>query len=115
MKKFTVFTLVGLAFAAVLTLTAFKSNTNTTNNNPYILVEIYEIPSYPDRGVHIHYGNNKTEVVPFKSMKSEDHDQGGDIVLATINKLVSEGYHIEHTAAGLSEAGMITKIFMRKK
>ncbi|MCU0430780.1 MAG: hypothetical protein MUF42_12515 [Cytophagaceae bacterium] len=118
MKKFTILSLVGVAFAAVLTLTAFTSEKTTANNNaPYILLEIYEIPTYEDRGIHIHYGGNKREVIPFpfEKMTKESHDEAGDLILNSINKLVADGYHIEHTAAGLSPAGMITKIFMRKK
>lgn len=116
MKKFTVFVLAGFALAGFLALMAFKSNVEVAAaNQPYILLEIYEIPSYPDRGVHIHYGNNKREFIPFRGMNVEDHDEAGDIVLTAINKLVAEGYQIESSSAGLDQAGMITKIFMRKK
>lgn len=95
---------------------AFNSNVqNVPANQPYILLEIYEIPSYPDRGVHIHYGNNKREFIPFKGMDLEHHDDAGDIVLTAINKLVADGYQIESSSAGLDQAGMITKIFLRKK
>jgi hypothetical protein len=102
--------LVGLAF--VLGLMAFR---NPAASQPYILMEIYEVPSYPDRGVHIHYGNNKREFIPFPGMDVEHHDEAGDITLQAINKLQAEGYVIESTAAGLAQSGMITKIFMRKK
>ena len=115
MKRITVFTLVCLAFVVGFSLMAFNSNKESALDNPYILLEIYEVPSYPDRGVHIHYGNNKREIVPFKGMGIEDHDDAGDIVLTTINKFVAEGYYIESTASGLAQSGMITKIFMRKK
>lgn len=117
MKKFAVYTVAGLALAATLALTAFKpgSATTATNTNPYILVEIYEIPSYGDKGVHIHYGNAKTEVIPFKAFSKENHDDNGDIILNAVNKLVAEGYHIESSTSGLTDAGMITKLFMRKK
>jgi hypothetical protein len=112
MKKSTllIFGLVGLAF--VFGLMAFR---NPAASQPYILIEIYEVPSYPDRGVHIHYGNNKREFIPFPGMDVEHHDEAGDITLQAINKLQAEGYVIESTAAGLANAGMITKIFMRKK
>lgn len=115
MKKLTLI-LSGLALSAILLLMAFNTgSTSFAANAPYILLEIYEIPSYPDKGVHIHYGNNKREVIPFKSMNVEDHDEAGDITLAAINKLVEEGYQIESTSSGLTQAGMITKVFMRKK
>jgi bifunctional ADP-heptose synthase (sugar kinase/adenylyltransferase) len=116
MKKFIVITFASLSFAIVLSLMAFSSNeNNAAANQQYILLEIYEVPSYPDRGIHIHYGGNKREFIPFKSMEVEDHDDAGDAVLSAINKLVADGYQIESTAAGLSQAGMITKVFMRKK
>ena len=48
-------------------------------------------------------------------MDVEHHDEAGDITLQAINKLQADGYVIESTAAGLANAGMITKIFMRKR
>jgi hypothetical protein len=114
MKKLTTLALVSLAALTFLFFMNFNSGTPAAAQ-PYILVEIYEIPSYPDRGVHIHYGNNKREVIPFPGMKVEDHDDAGDIMLAAINKLVAEGYEIESTSAGLDQSGMITKVWMRKK
>ena len=116
MKKIAVFILAGFVFAVILSVMAFKSNEeNASATQSYILVEIYEVPSYPDRGVHIHYGGSKREFIPFKSMKVEDHDDAGDITLTAINKLVADGYQIESTSSGLAQSGMITKIFMRKK
>jgi hypothetical protein len=112
MKKYLLS--IGISLVAVilfLNLSSFKSQTKGTR---YILVEIYEIPKYDDSGVHIHYGNGKTEYVPFMPFKSEHHDDNGEIILNAINKLVAEGYTISHTAAGLAPAGMITKVFMVK-
>jgi hypothetical protein len=103
-----------LCLVLILGLMAFKTRT-TAASQPYILIEIYEIPSYPDRGVHIHYGNNKREFIPFPGMDVEHHDEAGDITLQAINKLQADGYMIESSAAGLTQAGMITKIFMRKR
>ncbi len=115
MKKLTL-TLASLALVAIVLLMAFKTNNNTAAaTSPYIMIEIYEIPSYPDRGVHIHYGNNKREFIPFPGMDVEHHDEAGDITLQAINKLVADGYQIESSAAGLAQSGMITKVFMRKK
>lgn len=114
MKKISVLACASLAVVIAISLMAFNSAKNTASNQPYILIEIYEVPNYPDRGVHIHYGGNKREIVPFKGMGVEDHDEAGDIVLATINKFVEQGYAIESTSAGLAQSGMITKIFMRK-
>jgi hypothetical protein len=112
MKRLNTWILAGICLATLISLMAFNA---TEASQPYILVEIYEIPSYPDRGVHIHYGNNKREFIPFPGMEVEHHDEAGDITLASINKLVAQGYEIESTSAGLAPAGMITKVFMRKK
>ncbi len=116
MKKYLSYFLGFLACAALVSLMALTAKTEpTAAKEPYILIEIYEVPSYPDKGVHIHYGNNKREFIPFPGMSVEHHDEAGDITLAAINKLVEEGYQIESTASGLAQSGMITKIFMRKK
>ena len=114
MKKYILLMLAGFAIVAVLSMMAFKSTT-VAGSQPYILVEIYEIPNYPDKGVNIHYGNNKREFIPFPGMDVEHHDEAGDITLQAINKLVADGYEIQSTAAGLAQSGMITKVFMRKK
>ena len=114
MKKITLWSFAAIAVGTILSLMAFKA-APLAPIQPYILVEIYEIPSYPDRGVHIHYGNNKREVIPFPGMDVEHHDEAGDITLAAINKLTADGYQIESTCSGLTQAGMITKIFMRQK
>jgi hypothetical protein len=113
MKTRIILTLAIAATTSIFLLTSF--NSSIAPGSSYILVEIYEIPSYPDRGVHIHYGNNKREVIPFPGMKVEDHDEAGDITLTAINKLVADGYEIESSSAGLAQSGMITKIFMRKR
>jgi hypothetical protein len=113
MKKILLFTGSALVVALIVGLTAFRAP--AASSQPYVLIEIYEIPSYPDKGVHIHYGNNKREFIPFPGMDVEHHDEAGDITLQAINKLEAQGYVIESTAAGLAQSGMITKIFMRKK
>lgn len=112
MKKYLLSTLLTVVVVvSALYLTAFKSNKEANN---YLLVEIYEVPKYPDSGVHIHYGNGKTEYVPFKPFTSEHHDDNGEIILNAINKLTAEGYEITHTTSGLAQSGMITKVFMKK-
>ena len=113
MKHITILSLVGLGLT--LGLMAFTSLNTAPAKGDYILVEVYEVPSYPDRGIHIHYGDNKREVIKFPGMDVEHHDEAGDMTLSAINKLVSEGYQIEHMSSGLAQSGMITKIFMRKK
>ena len=114
MKKITIFATVGIVFIAFISLMAFNTATSA-GGQPYILLEIYEIPNYPDRGIHIHYGGNKREFIPFPGMEVEHHDEAGDITIQAINKLVADGYQIESSAAGLAQSGMITKIFLRKK
>jgi hypothetical protein len=113
MKKILLVTGGFLSLALIIGLTAFRSP--AAGSQPYVLIEIYEIPNYQDKGVHIHYGNNKREFIPFPGMEVEHHDEAGDITLQAINKLEAQGYVIESTAAGLAQSGMITKIFMRKK
>lgn len=116
MKKYAFYAVAVLAAVSLIfNLSAFKGAEKTkASGSGYILVEIYEIPSYKDKGVHIHYGNTKTEIIPFKEFTSANHDDNGDIILTSINKLVEQGYTVEHTSAGLSNGGMITKIFMKK-
>jgi len=99
----------------IMAFTVPDTNDRVAKSSPYILIEIYEVPKYPDRGIHIHYGNNKREFIPFPGMDLEHHDEAGDLTLQAINKLVDEGYRIESTSAGLDQSGMITKIFMRKE
>ena len=118
MKKYVIYSLLAVAVVATVSLMAFTPNDKTSvtgGSSDYILVEIYEVPSYKDKGVHIHYGGSKREFVPFKEFTAENHDDNGDIILNSINKLVAEGYVIESTSAGLADAGMITKVFMKKK
>ncbi len=118
MKKYAIYSLIAVAVIVSLSLMAFTpqgKETGLASSNSYILIEIYEIPKYKDNGVHIHYGVNKRELIPFKEFTSENHDDNGEIILNAINKLAAEGYVIESTAAGLADSGMITKIFMKKK
>jgi hypothetical protein len=115
MKKYLLFAFSGaLALLVTLNLTAFKA-AEKEEAQDYVLVEIYEIPSYKDKGVHIHYGNGKTEVLPFKEFKKENHDDNGEIILKAINDLGKKGYKIDHVASGLAQSGMITKLFMVRK
>ena len=107
--------MVSLSFNFFAFKNAPKEKDPTNDPNEHIMVEIYEVPTYPDNGVHIHYGNGKTELIRFKGFKKENHDDNGDIIIKAINKLEIEGYELTHTAAGLSSAGMITKVFMKKR
>lgn len=114
-KRLTAIVIIVLATVSLIMAFTSPKADNANKGNHYILVEIYEVPKYPDRGIHIHYGINKREFIPFPGMEVEHHDEAGDLVLKTINKLVDDGYRIESTSAGLDQSGMITKVFMRKE
>ena len=116
MKKYVIYSSLAIITALSVVFMAFKPNdTASTQGEKYILIEIYEVPSYKDKGVHIHYGGTKREFIPFKEFIAENHDDNGDIILDAINKLVGEGYVIESTSGGMTGAGIITKVFMKKK
>ena len=83
-------------------------------NAHLILVEIYEVPNFEGKGVYVHWGNGKIDHYEFKDFNRDNHDENGEIILNTINKLEDQGYDIEHTVSGLAHNGMITKLFMRK-
>lgn len=110
-KTFLITGITSICLLALVYLTAFKPADAPTVKT-YILVEIYEVPSYA--GIYIHKGAGKTEFVSFKEFKPSNHGENGEITLGVLNKLVSEGYEIEHTTSGLSESGMITKVFLQK-
>lgn len=115
MKKQFVFTFLGGALLALglVYLTAFKGAGQGIKN--YALLEIYETPAYSGKGIYIHFGdNNKVEYIPFKEFKADNHDENGEIIVNTVNRMVAQGYHIEHMSSGVAENGMITKIFMHK-
>jgi hypothetical protein len=117
MKKTLVYLLSGLALvAALINLTSFTTDVKENQNaSDYILVEIYEVPSYEMSGVHIHFSDGKTEYIPFdKEMATHHHDDIGQIIVNSVNKLVAKGYVIEHANSGLADSGMITKLWMRK-
>jgi hypothetical protein len=113
MKKYLLTSVLGIC-ATALVFFAFKNSDKENKAGQYILVEIYEIPTYIDKGVHIHYGGGKTEVIPFKEFKMENHDENGEIILNAIHKLSAQGYEVIGTSSGMTQAGMITKVFMKK-
>jgi len=105
-----------VAATTIFYLSSFKPNeVKDTPSGQYILVEIYEVPSFPSKGVHIHWGNKKTEYIPFKDFKIENIDDNGDIILEALNKISAQGYELDKTASGLADSGMITKLFFKKK
>jgi hypothetical protein len=113
MKKYLLTSVLGICATAIIFM-AFKNSTKETPSAQYILVEIYEIPAYSDKGIHIHYGGGKTEVIHFKAFTLENHDENGELILNTVNGLIAKGYELTSTSGGLAQSGMITKIFMKK-
>ncbi len=119
MNKYIKYTL-GLVAAGALfiSVSAFTdSKTSTEDTGTYVVIDVYEIPAYEDKGLHIHYGNAKTIFVPFPNdMKDHHMDDNGEILVKALNMLDSEGYEVISTTGGLGDkSGMITKIFLRKK
>lgn len=117
MKKFFAFSFLTVALLAVLfNLSSFKNTESKANDlGTYILIDVYEVPGYQDPGLHIHYADNTSEYVPFKTMDAHNHDDNGQIIVNKVNDLVAKGYSITHIGSGLGDkTGMITKIFMRK-
>jgi hypothetical protein len=115
MKKIKYF--IGIiVLIAVCGLFAFKGMDEISSGpEQHIILEIYEVPAYPAKGIHIYYGNNQSEFIPFRMLKEENQEKNGDLIVTTINKLAKEGYEITHVGSGLSNNGMITKIFMSRK
>ena len=50
-----------------------------------------------------------------ENLKKKIKEKNGDLIVTTINKLSKEGFEITHVGSGLSNNGMITKIFMTRK
>jgi hypothetical protein len=115
-KVFFTFASFLVAATTVLYLSSFKgSEIKESNTSPYVLVEIYEVPTFPSKGVHIHWGGKKTEFIPFKDFKIENIDDNGDIIVEAINKITLQGYELDKATSGLADSGMITKLFFKKK
>jgi len=115
MKKILTYIGAGVILVSVaLNLVSFKSPT-AGQLEETILIEIYEIPSYPNNGIHIYYPDGSHEDVLFNDMKKENKAENGTTIVSTINILQQKGYVINNMGSGLANAGMITKIFMTKK
>ena len=107
---------IGLVIVCTLLFFSFKGNNGDTSEpQQHIMLEIYEVPAYNAKGIHIYYGNNQSEFIPFQELKEKNQEKNGDLIVTTINKLSEEGFEITHVGSGLSNNGMITKIFMTKK
>lgn len=104
-------------FIGLICIGAFFVFAFTQSSEPeqHIMLEIYEVPAYKAKGIHIYYGNQQSEFIPFRELKEENQELNGDLIVTTINKLSREGYEIQHVGSGLSNNGMITKIFMTRK
>ncbi|WP_299250872.1 hypothetical protein [uncultured Cytophaga sp.] len=76
-----------------------------------------ELPAYEDKGLHIHYGNGKTEFIAYgNNMKDQHMDDNKNLLITTLDKLNTEGYEVIFTSAGLgNKFGMIIKVFLRLK
>lgn len=115
MKKLLTYIGAGVILISVsLNLVAFKSPEDAKLEET-ILVEIYEVPSYPNNGIHIYYPDGSHEDILFNDMKKENKAENGTTITTTINILQSKGYVINSVGSGLANSGMITKIFMTKK
>ena len=103
-------------FVGVSAFTGAK-NEKQAEKGQYVVIDVYELPAYEDKGLHIHYGGSKTEFIPYvNDMKDHHMDDNGELLVKTLNRLDSEGYEVISTAAGLGDkSGMITKIFLRLK
>jgi hypothetical protein len=105
--------IIVLTISVGINLFAFKASEKTASE--HIMLEIYEVPAYNAKGIHIYYGNNQSEHIPFQKLKEENQEKNGDLIVTTLNKLAKEGYEISHVGSGLSNNGMITKIFMTRE
>ncbi|ABG59062.1 hypothetical protein CHU_1795 [Cytophaga hutchinsonii ATCC 33406] len=120
MNKYMKYSIVALSAASMfIGVSAFTGakNEDQADKSEYVLIDVYELPAYEDKGLHIHYGNGKTEFIPYANdMKDHHLDDNGDLLVKTLNKLSSEGYEVISTTGGLGDkSGFITKVFLRLK
>lgn len=113
-KHFLTGVVAVFATALVFYLQSFVSAEQAAEHESHIMMEIYEVPSYHGKGIHIYYGNGEFEIIPFKAFKEENQEKNGDIIVTTLNRLSKEGYEVTSVSSGLTESGMITKLFLRK-
>lgn len=113
MKKLGYLSIAGVLLLAVV-LFSFISKENKDEKDGYIILDVYEVPTYDNKGIHIHYDDH-TDVIPFKEFKQEFHDENGELLVKTLNDLRDKGYKIRSTSTGKAQSGMISKIIMEKK
>lgn len=108
-----------ITLSVMLNLLAFTDSITKKSDDisvdEHILVEIYEVPEYENKGIHIHYGNENNEFVPFHDFDKTNQPKNGELIISTINRLERDGYDLTHVSSGLATNGMITKIFMVKR
>lgn len=108
-----------ITLSVMLNLLAFTDSITKKSDDisvdEHILVEIYEVPEYENKGIHIHYGGENTEFVPFHEFEKTNHPRNGELIISTLNRLERDGYDMTHVSSGLATNGMITKIFMVKR
>lgn len=118
MNKYIGYSVAVVAAASlIIGATAFTgSKTETMHASKYISIDVYELPAYEDKGIHVHY-SDKTEFIPFPNTMQDHHlDDNGQLVVQTLNKLSEEGYEVVSSAGGLGDkSGFITKIILKKK
>ena len=120
MNKYMKYSIVALSAASLFVgVSAFTGakDAKEADKSEYVLIDVYELPAYEDKGLHVHYGNGKTEFIPYANEMKDHHiDDNGDLLIKTLNKLDSEGYEVISTAGGLGDkSGFITKVFLRLK
>jgi len=119
MNKYMKYSIAALSVASLfIGVSAFTGAKNEKEaDGQYVVIDVYELPAYEDKGLHIHYGGGKTEFLPYANdMKDHHIDDNGDLLVKTLNKLDTEGYEVISTAGGLGDkSGFITKVFLRKK
>ena len=113
-KSMSAVAIVILAVSLTFNLVSFTSESFQTIDE-HILVEIYEVPEYEDKGIHIHYGDDNTELVRFHDFSKDNHSKNGELIISTINRLERDGYDLTHVSSGLANNGMITKVWMIKR
>lgn len=78
-------------------------------------MDVYEVPSYSDKGIHIHYGEGNTDYIPFKEFKKEHHDDNNELLTKTLNELYDDGYRVVQMSSGAWLNGKITKMILEYK
>lgn len=115
MKKLLTYVGAGVIVLSVaFNLVSFKSPSDA-NVGEIVMIEVYEIPSYKDNGIHIYYPDGSFEDILFNDMKKENKHANGNAIVSTLNRLQKKGYEVTEVGSGLASSGMITKIFMTKK